>query len=238
MKVDKIKYSNLDLWDPNSYGIKRELESSEQYYCNEVYSELCSFIDDHKDLKRFMDCGVLLLRCSEFDCSSFGSKIKITDLYQKHNIILEFLSDYIILTKQLISNPELNDTAYYTVYYPLSHDGISSCIGNLKYKILPELNLILSKDSRYLFKTASLLLEKEFGTENFNVGCFYPNDTTIYILHNPGIYIDFDVISSSCSVSLYGSGFKDTLPSSFTTIDEWEKYLAELANTYITNIKY
>lgn len=234
MKVGKINYSVLDLWDSRNYIINRELKSPEQYYCHEVYSELCSFIDDHKDLKRFMDCDVLLLRCSECDCSSFGSRIKITDLYQKHNIILEFISDYIILTKPLISNPELNDT----VYYPLSYDGISSCIGNLKYKILPELNLILSKDSRYLFKTATLLLEKEFGTENFNVGCFYPNGTTIYILHNPGIYIDFDVISSSCSVSLYGSGFKDTLPSSFTTIDEWEKYLAELANTYITNIKY
>lgn len=237
MKVGKINYSVLDLWDPRNYSINRELESPEQYRCHEVYvySELCSFIDDHKDLKRFLDCGVLLLTCSEFDCSSFGSKIKITDLYQKHNIILEFISDYIILTKPLISNPELNDT----VYYPLSHDGISSCIGNLKYKILPELNLILSKYSRYLFLAASTSLEKEFGTENFKVGCFYLNGTTIYILCNPGIYIDFDVVvSSSCSVSLYGSGFKDTLPSSFTTINEWEKYLAELANTYITNIKY
>ena len=68
MKVGKIKYSVLDLfWDPRNYSINRELESPEQYYCHEVYSELCSLIDDHKDLKRFMDCDVLLLRCSEFD---------------------------------------------------------------------------------------------------------------------------------------------------------------------------
>ena len=122
MKVGKIRYSSLDLWDPRNYSFKKELESPEQYYCHEVYSELSDIIDNHKDLKRFMDCGVLLLTCSEFDCSSLGSRIKIIDLYQKHNIILEFRSDYIILTKPLISNPELDDT----VYYPLSHDGISS----------------------------------------------------------------------------------------------------------------
>ena len=107
MKIGNIKYSDLNHWDARNYSIKREFESLEQYYCLEVYSELHSIIDNHKDkdLKRFMDCGVLLLTCSEFNCSSFSSRIKIQDLFQKHNIILEFtISDGIILTKPLISN--------------------------------------------------------------------------------------------------------------------------------------
>ena len=232
MKIGEIKYSVFDLWDPMNYSIKRELESPEQYYCYEVYSELSDIIDNHKDLKWLTDCSVLKLMCTEFDCSSFGSRIRIIDLFRKYNIILEFTSDGIILTKPLISNPELIDT----IFYPLSYDGISKCTSDLKYKILPEFSLILSRDSRYLFKTASTLLEKEFGTENFNVGRFYPNGVTINILGRPSIYIDFE--GANCSVSLHGSGFIDTMPSSFTTIDEWEKYLAELANTYITNIKY
>ena len=227
MKIGETKYSVLDYWDARNYGIKRESESPEQYYCLEVYSELCSIIDNHKDLKRFVDCGVLLLMCSEFDCSSFSSRIKIQDLFRKYNIILEFTSDGIILTKPLISNPELIDT----IFYPLSYDGISKCTTDLKYKILPEFSLILSRDSRYLSKTASTLLEKEFGTENFYVGRFYPNGFTINILGRPGIYIDFE--GANCSVSLYRSEFIDTLPSSFTTIDEWEKYLAELVSNYL-----
>ena len=227
MKVGEIKYSNLDLWDPMNYSIKRELESPEQYYCHEVYSELSDIIDNHKDLKRFTDCSVLLLSCSDFDCSSFRSRIKIIDLFRRHDIILEFTPNGIILTKPLIYNPELNDT----IFYPLSYDGISKCIADLKYKILPEFSLILSRDSRYLSKTASTLLGKEFGTENFNVGRFYPNGFTINILGSPGIYIDFE--GANCSVSLYRSEFIDTLPSSFTTIDEWEKYLAELVSNFI-----
>lgn len=229
MKIGEINYSVFDLWDSRNYGIKRELESPEQYYCLEVYTELSNIIDNHKDLKRFTDCGVLLLVCSEFNCSSFGSRIKIIDLFQKHSIILDFISDKIILKKPLISNPELNDTITYS--YSLSHDGISKCIVDLKYKILPEFSLILSNDSRYLSKTALTLLEKEFGTENFEVLRFYSGGVTINILGRPSIYIDFD--DDNCSVSLYRSGFIDTLPSSFTTIDEWEKYLAELVNNYI-----
>ena len=227
MKVGEIKYSNLDLWDSMNYSIKRELKSPEQYYCHEVYSELSNIIDNHKDLKRFTDCGVLLLMCTEFDCSSFGSRIRIIDLFRKYNIILEFTSDGIILTKPLISNPELIDT----IFYPLSYDGISKCTSDLKYEILPEFSLILSRDSRCLSKTASTLLEKEFGTENFDVGSFYTDGVTIYILGRPSIYINFE--GANCSVSLYRSEFIDTLPSSFTTIDEWEKYLAELVSNFI-----
>lgn len=236
MKVGKINHSVLDLWDSMNYDIKRELESLEQYYCLEVYKELSNIIDDHKDLKRFTDCGVLLLVCSDFNCSSFGSRIEIIDLFRRHDIILEFKSDGIMLTKPLIFNPELNDT----IFYPLSYDGISKCTSDLKYEILPEFSLILSRDSRYLSKTASTLLEKEFGTENFNVGRFYPNGVTINILGRPSIYIDFDRPSTyidfdgaRCSVSLYRSEFIDTSPSSFTTIDEWEKYLAELVSNFI-----
>lgn len=228
MKVGEIKYSVLDHWDARNYGIKRELESPEQYYCLEVYSELCNIINNHKDLKRFMDCGVLLLMCSELDCSSFSSRIKIQDLFRKHYIILEFISDDIILTKPLISNLELDDFTYYS----LSYDGISRCIADLKYKILPEFSLILSRDSRYLSKTASYSLEKEFGTENFEVARLYHSENIIInILGRPGIYIDLD--DANCSVSLYRSEFIDTLPSSFTTIDEWEKYLAELVSNYL-----
>lgn len=223
----KLIISNLDLWNSRNYGIKRELESPEQYYCQEVYSELSNIIDNHKDLKRFTDCGILLLVCSEFDHSSFGSRIRIFDLFRKHNITLEFTSDSVVLSKPLISNPDLIDT----IRYPLSYDGISRCIANLRYDILPEFSLILSRDSRYLFKTASDLLEKEFGTENFDTGHFYPNGVTIYILGRPSIYIDFE--GANCSVSLYRSEFIDTLPSSFTTIDEWEKYLAELVSNFI-----
>ena len=225
MKVSKIKYSVLDLWNPRDYSFKRELESLEQYCCLEVYQELSNIIDNHKDLKRFTDCGVLLLSCSDFDCSSLRSRIKIFDLFRRHDIILEFKSDGIMLTKPLIYNPELNDTIFYL------YDNISKCIADLKYKILPEFSLILSKDSRYLSKTASTLLEKEFGTENFNVGNYYPNGVTINILGRPSIYIDFE--GANCSVSLYRSEFIDTLPSSFTTIDEWEKYLAELVSNFI-----
>lgn len=227
MKIGEIKYSVFDLWDPMNYSIKRELESPEQYYCHEVYSELSDIIDNHKDLKRFTDCSVLLLSCSGFDCSSFRSRIKIIDLFRRHDIILEFTPNGIILTKPLIYNPELNDT----IFYPLSYDGISKCTADLKYKILPEFSLILSRNIWYLFKTASTLLEKEFGTEYFNVGHCYPDRVTINILGRPSIYIDFE--SANCSVSLHGSGFIDTMPSSFTTIDEWEKYLAELVSNFI-----
>lgn len=227
MKIGEIDYSILDLWDSMNYDIKRELESLEQYYCLEVYKELYNIIDDHKDLKRFTDCGVLLLVCSDFNCSSFGSRIEIIDLFQKHSIILDFISDNIILKKPLISNSELNDT----ITYSPSHDGISKCISDLKYKILPEFSLILSKDSRYLSKTASTLLGKEFGTEYFEVVRFCPECIIINILDRPSIYIDFE---GNCSVSLYNrSGFIDTFPSSFTTIDEWEKYLAELVNNHL-----
>lgn len=225
MKIGEIKYSVLDLWNPRNYGIKRELESLEQYYCLEVYTELSNIIDNHKDLKRFTDCGILLLMCSDFDCSSFRSRIKIVDLFRRHDIILEFTSNGIILTKPLISNPELNDT----IFYP--YDDINKCTADLKYEILPEFSLILSRNIWYLFKTASTLLEKEFGTENFNVGRFYPNGVTINILGRPSIYIDFE--GASCSVSLYRSEFIDTFPSSFTTVDEWEKYLAELVSNFI-----
>ena len=227
MKVGEIKYSNLDLWNSMNYSIKSELKSPEQYYCLEVYSELSNIIDNHKDLKRFTDCGVLQLMCTEFDCSSFGSRIRIIDLFRKYNIILEFTSDGIILTKPLISNPELIDT----IFYPLSYDGISKCTSDLKYKILPEFSLILSRDSRYLSKTASTLLEKEFGTENFEVIRFCPDCIIINILGRSSIYIDFE--GASCSVSLYRSEFIDTFPSSFTTVDEWEKYLAELVSNFI-----
>lgn len=229
MKVGEIKYSALDIWDYRNCSIKRKLESPEQYYCLEVYSELPNIINNHKDLKRFIDCGILLLRCSELDCSGFESRIKIIDLFRKYNIILEFISDSIILTKPLISNPELNDT----IFYPLSLDGISRVFYDLKYKILPEFSLILSKEKRYLSRTASILLEKEFSTENFNVSNFYFNGFSINILGRPGIYIDFEVRGNNCSVSLYRSEFIDTSPSSFTTIDEWEKYLAELVSNFI-----
>lgn len=164
--------------------------------------------------------------CTDFDCSSFRSSIKITDLFRRHDIILEFKSDGIILTKPLISNPELNDT----IFYP--YDYISKCTANLKYEILPEFSLILSRNNWYLFKTASTLLEKEFGTEYFNVGHCYPDSVIINILGRSSIYIDF--VSANCSVFLYNrSEFIDTLPSSFTIIDEWEKYLAELVSNFI-----
>lgn len=227
MKIGEIKCSVLDLWGSRNYSIKRELESLEQYYCLKVYSELSNIIDNHKDLKRFTDCGVLLLECSELNCSSFGSRIEIIDLFQKHRIILDFIPESgILLTKPLIYNSELNDH----IHYPLSYDGISKCTADLKYKILPEFSLILSRDSRYLSKTAATLLEKEFGTENFKVVCFCTDNVIINILGSPGIYIDFE--EAKCSVSLYRSGFTDTWPSSFTTIDDWEKYLAELVSSY------
>ena len=232
MKIGEIDYSIFDLWDSMIYSIERVLESPGQYYCLEVYSELSNIIDNHKDLKRFTDCGVLLLSCSEFNCSSFGSRIEIIDLFQKHSIILDFISDNIILRKPLISNPELNVNDTVTMFYSLSYDGISKCIADLKYKILPEFSLILSRDSRYLSKTASTLLGKEFGTENFEVSRFCPECIIINILGLPGIYIDFEGANCS-SVSLYRSEFTDTWPSSFTTVDEWEKYLAELVSNFI-----
>lgn len=225
MKVGEIKYSNLDLWDSMSCSIKRELKSPEQYYCLEVYSELFNIMDNHKDLKRFTDCGVLLLKCSDFDCSSFRSRIRIFDIFQRHYIILEFTPDGIILTKPLIYNLELNDT----IFYP--YDDINKCIADLKYKILPEFSLILSRNIWHLFKTAATLLEKEFGTEYFNIGHYYHDGVTINILGRSSIYVNIE--GANCLVSLYRSEFIDTLPSSFTTIDEWEKYLAELVNNYI-----
>lgn len=229
MKVGKINYSVLDFWDPRYYSFKKELESLEQYYCLEVYSELSNIINNHIDLKRFTDCGVVLLTCSEFGYSSLRSSIEIIDLFQKHRILLEFKSDGIILTKPLIYNPELNDT----IIYPLSYNGISKCIADLKYKILPEFSLILSRDSRYLSKTASTLLEKEFGNGNFEVVRFCPDCITINILGRSSIYIDFEGANCS-SITLYNrSEFIDTFPSSFTTVDEWEKYLAELVSNFI-----
>lgn len=201
--------------------MKEEYNNLEQYYCFEFYSELLVIVNSYKELKRFSDQGILLLHYTN---SSFSSRIEIRDLFQRTFVItISFRPDCIIL---------VNSTLHISTSYSLSQDGYCHCIRELEHKVFPRILQSLNKDCMYLSLTASYLLEEEFGYDNFMVSGIFGKNINIDILEgNSIIYIDFNSNFNNCTVS--SNNTLDTYPSSFTTVDEWIKYLSTMVSNLI-----
>ena len=201
--------------------MKEEYSNLEQYYCFEFYSELLVIVNGHKDLKRFSDQGIILIL--HYTDDSFRSRIEIRDLFQRNFVTtISFRPDCITLV----------DSTLHISVYSLSQDGYCHCIRELEHKVFPRILQSLNKDCMYLSLTASYLLEEEFGYDNIMVGGIFGRSINIDILEgNSIIYIDFNSNFNNCTVS--SNNTLDTYPSSFTTVDEWIKYLSTLVSNLI-----